>query len=117
MITFQKAQILGLNGLKARINIVKVGGQKETIETELYNVPLYDMNGQPEIFKAYGIEQISSSTESANMGKVRSLLSIDASEIKRPVGEVDMLIRFEYAVFHLEKVNNLPFGKQIWQLH
>ena len=106
MITFQKAQILGLNGLKARINIVKVGGQKETIETELYDVPLYDMNGQPEIFKAYGIEQISSSIESANITEVTRLLSIDTSEIKRPIGEVDMLIGFEYAGFHPEKVNN-----------
>ena len=106
MITFKKARNLGLNGSKARISIVKVGGQKETIETEIYDVPLYDTDGQQELFKAYGIDQISSSIESANMPEVSELLNIDINQIKRPIGEVDMLIGFEYAGFHPQKVNN-----------
>ena len=107
MITFKKARHLGLNGSKARISIVKVGGQKETIETEIYDVPLYDTNGRQELFKAYGIEQISSSIGSADMNEVSELLKIDINQIKRPIGEVEMLIGFEYAGFHPQKLTTM----------
>ena len=63
MITFGKARQLGLSGVNARITIVKVGGARETIESKIYDVPLCDINGNIDIFQAYGITQISSSIQ------------------------------------------------------
>ena len=42
MVTFKKARKLVLNGSKAKNNIVKVGGHKQSINSEIYDVPLYD---------------------------------------------------------------------------
>ena len=106
MITFKKAHELGLSGSRARINIVKVGGKRESIESKIYDVPLYDLNNKLEIFKAYGIEQISSAIRSTNMNEVADLLNTDVEKIGRPTGEIDMLIGFEYAGFHPQKIHS-----------
>ena len=61
LITFKKAKELELKGDRVAIKIVKVGGDKETVESKLYDVPVRDTQGRIEYFKAYGISKISSS--------------------------------------------------------
>ena len=42
LITFTKAKALGLTGEPIRINIIKVGGDRESINSMLYRVPIID---------------------------------------------------------------------------
>ena len=60
LITFKKAKELELKGDRVAIKIVKVGGDKETVESKLYDVPVRDTQGRIEYFKAYDISKISS---------------------------------------------------------
>ena len=103
MITFKKAKELGLTGTKTNLTIVKIGCEREIVKSKAFNVPVYDTHGNVEYFKAYGIEKISTTIDSTDTGCFANLLNIDAAEIKRPTGEIDMLIGFEYAAFHPEK--------------
>ena len=52
------------------------------------------------------------------MNEVSELLKIDINQMKRPIGEVEMLIGFEYAGFHPQKINNNRTSsivkEQIW---
>jgi len=103
MITFSKAKQLGLSGVNAKITIVKVGGSRETLESKIYDVPLCDINGNIDIFQAYGIAQISSSIEAIEITELALEFEVDPEDVTRPVGEIDMLIGFEYAGFHPER--------------
>ena len=104
MITFKKAKQLGISGSPAQISIVKVGGKKETINSKVFQIPLYDSEKNIEIFKAYGIEKISSSIQCTNVNDFSKILKIDNDKIRRPTtGEIDMLIGYEYAGFHPQK--------------
>ena len=110
MITFKKAKQLGLKGERIRINIIKVGADKETIDSKLYTVPMQDNQGNVHHFKAFGISRISTAIESNDISEVSKLFSVTAKDIERPTGEIDMLIGFEYAGFHpvkKEAVNHL----------
>ena len=97
MITFKKANELELTGSRTKISIVKVGGEKEVIESKLYEVPIYDTDGKTEYFEAYGIKQISTSIESAKTCELAKILQVNPEEVTRPTGEIDMLVRFDYA--------------------
>jgi len=103
MITFKKAKELGLRGEKIKINIIKVGADRETIDSKLYEVPIHDRQGNLHYFKAFGISRISTAIESNDISEVSDLFSMNPAEVKRPIGEIDMLIGFEYAGFHPEK--------------
>ena len=103
LITFKKARELELVGQKTWITIVKVGGERERIESRLYDVPVHDTSGMVESFRAYGISKISSPIEAIETDKYAALLDVDPSQIQRPEGEVDMLIGLEYAGFHPDK--------------
>ena len=104
LITFAKAKSLGLKGERIRINIIKVGGEGETIDSRLYKVPIVDKNGNKEYFHAYGMNQISTKIQSTDVSSVAKLLDVDPQRVKRPNGEIEMLLGYEYAGFHPEKV-------------
>ena len=107
LITIKKAKELGLSGPKAKINIVKVGNIKETIDSKVYEVPIFDSNGELETFKAYGIPQISSEIESIETDELARQFNVNPSDFQRPVGEIDMLVGYEYAGFHPERVRSM----------
>jgi hypothetical protein len=92
MITFKKANELELTGSRTKISIVKVGGEKEVIESKLYEVPIYDTDGKTEYFEAYGIKQISTSIESAKTCELAKILQVNPEEVTRPTGEIDMIV-------------------------
>tara|TARA_B110001454_G_scaffold196478_1_gene199376 strand:- start:542 stop:6220 length:5679 start_codon:yes stop_codon:yes gene_type:complete len=104
LITFKKARELGLEGTKIKINIIKVGGTRETIDSQRYKLPLMDSGGNIHYFYAYGITQISAKIEHNEMSKVAEMLEVDEERIRRPVGEIELLVGLEYAAFHPERV-------------
>ena len=94
-----------LKGKKTKLCIVKVGGTSEEINPYPYKVPLVGVSGDVVTFIAYGIQRISTPIEMINMERVVSLFDDNNIRgVERPTGEVDMLIGFEYAGFHPEKV-------------
>ena len=103
MITFTKAKEMGLTGTKTNITIVKIGCERETVQSKAYDVPVHDIQGNIEFFNAYGIDKISTPIESTDTGCFANLFNIKAEDVKRPVGEIEMLIGFDYAGFHPEK--------------
>ena len=103
LVTFKKAKELELTGIKTRLSIIKVGAEKESIDSRLYEIPLHDINGNIEYFKAYGIERISTTIEAYDTSSMAKMFDIDPVEVSRPEGEIDMLIGFEYAGFHPDK--------------
>jgi len=103
LITFKKAKELGLIGRNVTIRIIKVGGVKETIESKVYDVPVHDESGVVEYFKVYGIQKISSSIEAVETSMFAVMFGVDPDTIRRPEGEVDVLIGLEYAGFHPDK--------------
>ena len=114
LITFKKAKELELTGVKTKLSIIKVGAEKEIVDSKLYEIPLHDVNGNIESFQAYGIDKISTSIEAYDTSSIAKLFNIAASEVTRPEGEIDMLIGYEYAGFHPDKeksVNHLVLLK------
>ena len=103
LITFKKANELRLVGRKVSIKIIKVGGVQEVVESKVYDVPVRDKSGLIEYFKVYGIQRISSSIESIETEQFAAKFNVPPETIRRPVGEVDVLIGLEYAGFHPEK--------------
>ena len=99
LITFKKTRELELVGEKTMITIIKVGGEKEVIESNLYTVPIYDMSNRVEYFQAYGIQQISSTIEAIETAKYAKLLD-GHKQVERPSGEVELLIGMEYSGYH-----------------
>ena len=89
MITFKKAKELELTGVKTKITIVKIGGQKETVDSKLYEVPVHDTQGNVEVVKAYGINQISTAIEATETGNMAGMFDIDSDQVQRPQGEID----------------------------
>ena len=86
---------------------MKVVGKRETINSKVFQIPLYDSENNIEIFKAYGIEKISSSIQCTNVNDFSKILKIDNDKIRRPTtGEIDMLIGYEYAGFHPQKIRS-----------
>ena len=103
LITFTKAKALGLTGEPIRINIIKVGGDRESINSRLYRVPIIDNSGEREYFMAYGMNKISTKIEATDVTQVAKLLKVDKEKVKRPNGEIEMLIGYEYAGFHPQR--------------
>ena len=88
LITFKKARELQIKrGSKINLNVVKVGGQAEDVDSFLYLVPLTDENGKVIFIEAYGIERISSEMEYVEVGKVVCLFKgLKHTEVARPRG-------------------------------
>lgn len=101
LITFSKAKELKLVGDPVKLSIVKVGGSKVEIHSSTYTLPLIDKSGNIIEFQVYGIDKISSYMHSINVDGVLHLFhGVKKAEVDRPVGEIDVLIGFEYAGFH-----------------
>ena len=106
LITHKKARELGLSGTSASVTIVKIGNVRETINTRIYEVPIVDSNGEVEMFQAYGIPQISSGIEAIQVDELAKELDVNTDDLARPTGEIEMLIGYEYAGFHPERIKS-----------
>ena len=84
--------------------MVKVGGVNEKLTSQKYKLTLIDKKGQELQIHIYGIDKITSDIQTINLnGVYRLFRNVTKEEITRPTGEVDVLIRFEYAGFHPQK--------------
>ena len=90
-----------------RILIIKIGAEKATIDFEIFNIPIQDNSGDEECFQAYGIDRIPTKIEPKDVKSLAHLFKVDKEEVRRPVGEIDMLIGFEYSAFHPEKIDSI----------
>ena len=64
-------------------------------------MPLVDKNGDVVEIEVYGIDMISTEVKRMDIKGVTHLFGdIKENEIQRPVGDIDVLMGFEYAGFH-----------------
>lgn len=126
-ITFQQAKKLKLLGSRVRLEIVKVGGIVEEIESFRYNLTLVDKAGLTNTVTVLGIERISSDIKAVNVnGVMKMFKNVGIQDIDRPnEGQIDCLMGYEYATFHpvrKQAVGHLlllqnKFGKVIGGTH
>ena len=101
LITFQKAETLGLEGKPLTMTIGKVGGEIQKVKSSAFTVPLLNERNEIVEVKAYGIEAISSELCPINIQPALDLFkNVTRSEVHRPSGKVDLLIGMDYAGFH-----------------
>ena len=101
-ITFQQAKKLKLVGEKVRLEIVKVGGVVEELESLRYSLALVDNAGSTITVSVLGIERISSDIKAVNVnGVIKKFKNTRIQDLDRPnEGQIDCLIGYEYAAFH-----------------
>ncbi|XP_071944795.1 uncharacterized protein [Antedon mediterranea] len=101
LVTNKSARAAKLKGQPVKIAITKIGGLTEEIDSFHYIVPLIDKQGSVINISAYGIDQITSNIECIAVQHVVGLFSkVRFEEIKRPTGQVDLLVGYEYAGYH-----------------
>ena len=103
-ITNKKAKSEKLKGTKTELSVVKVGGMKERLHSHKYKLPLNDKEGHTVHLEVYGIDKITADIPTIDQNAVQQLFKdVPNAGIDRPVGEVDVLIRFNYANFHPQR--------------
>ena len=101
LITFKKANQLNLTVEEISISVIAVGGEKETVPSYTYDLPLSDKSEKVIIFMVYGIDKISADVKFFSIKGVLHLFDdIKEVDIQRPTGEIDVLFGYEYAGFH-----------------
>ena len=126
LITFKKAEELGLEGKPVKLSEVKVGGTVEEIDSYKYDLYLVDNKSVVVPFRVYGMNNISTDVKQIKVENVLKLfVGLTLDEINRPSHSIDVLIGFEYAGCHpmkIESVDNLlllenRFGKCLGGSH
>lgn len=103
-ITNKKAKSEKLKGTKTELSVVKVGGMKERLHSHKYKLPLIDKEGHTVHLEVYGIDKITADIPTIDQNAVQQLFKdVPNAGIDRPVGEVDVLIGFNYANFHPQR--------------
>ena len=99
LITFQKADEMKLKGLPVRLEVGKVGGERELLNSYKYNMTLYDTQGRAIPIEVLGINQISSEIASIDIHSIEKLLPrVPNGGLQRPSsGYIDCLIGYNYA--------------------
>ncbi|XP_033122961.1 uncharacterized protein LOC117121760 [Anneissia japonica] len=104
LITHEAARVMKARGKPVTIKITKVGGESSTIETTRYQVPLIYKNGEEVVIAAYGIEKITAMVKPQESKKLAKILEVDHDKVRRPVGDVNILVGYDYAGFHPREV-------------
>ena len=125
LITFKRAQELKLWGKQTSLSIIKVGDVVR-LSSYIYKLPLVDKHGNIVHITVCGIEKISSDVEGVDVRKVvQRFKGLKDEEVRRPKGEIDVLIGYNYASLHpvkMQSVENLlllgnRFGKCLAGCH
>ena len=90
---------------KVRLQIVKMGGTIEEIDSFNYEIDLVDISGNDIRLSVMGVERISSNIRAINMNEIKDMFrSANLNYLRRPeYGEVELLVGYEYADFHPTK--------------
>ena len=91
------AKRLGLHRRKVTLDITKVGNQKETVNSHMYDVPLVDLDGNTWCISACGIDEVTSPVEEVNYQTlIQHFPRLVDSHFWRPHGTIDLLIGIDH---------------------
>ena len=86
-----------------------VGGKESRYNTKVYQVPIFDMNGNQYIIPCFGLETISSVTHPSEKGSYRDLcdrFGIKSFQVKRPES-IDLLLSMRHNFLHPKPVKSI----------
>ena len=111
-ITFKLAKRLKLSGQKVKLEIVKVGGETNILDSRRYELCLTDKHGDTVTIEVFGINKLSTDIVELKLDSILKLFDgLEATVLNRPRhGRIDCLIGYQYAAFHPTKkceVNHL----------
>ena len=93
--------MLNLHGEEVKITVTKVGGKQEEMISYVYDLPLIDSIGEIVHFRVHGIDRISTEIKAISIKDVLHLFhGITGKSVRRPTGEIDVLVGFEYVGHH-----------------
>ncbi|XP_064623033.1 uncharacterized protein LOC135485150 [Lineus longissimus] len=93
------ARTLGLSGENIVINISKVGGQEELLETQVHKLQVQSLDGKSQyIIRVIAIDKISADIASVDP-KCLNMCENNSALLNRGAGPVDILIGFDHAKF------------------
>jgi hypothetical protein len=83
------------------VNIVKVGGEEESIRTKSYRVPVSGIGDTKKYtVTAIGIPCISEDVKGIHTSKIAEKLGLPKDQVRRGKGQVDLLIGIDHAYMH-----------------
>lgn len=93
---------MNLSGRRVNLQIVKVGGAIEELESCRYDLTLIDKANTAITISVLGIDRISTDITPIEVsGVIKLLEGVSRQDLDRPEeGEIDCLIGYEYAAFH-----------------
>ena len=100
-ITNSKAKQLNLKGKPVTLNFTTAGGQRNVIESMVYNLKLCDKKFKVQQLNVFGIDKKTGPIAEIGLEFIKkSFNDVTVDEIIRPSGEVDVLIGYDYAGWH-----------------
>ena len=104
------AESLGLQGRPVTQTITTAGGERTVCTTKQYWVPLRKRSGEVYRVLCLGMDRITEDVELVDVSKAARLFGVDAADVFRPKGQVDLILGIgEAGVFpvHKRKIGNL----------
>ena len=104
LITNKKAFSMNLKGKPTKLSVVLAGGDKVELDSAKYFVPVVNIWGQVKYVSAYGIDRITSRISPFDRNSIaKSFPDIPIDQISRPVGDVELLVGYDFAAWHPTK--------------
>ena len=95
------ADSLHLSGKDITVNIVKVGGDEEVVQTKMYVVKVAGMDEtKKHTIKAVGIPCISEEVKGVRLNELAQQFDLPREKIRRGRGQVDVLVGIDHAYMH-----------------
>ena len=83
----------------------RIGNVAKSQNTILYEVPIFDINGNRSIIKAYAIDEICQGEENINLSRITKLFTnLKTEDVLRSNKSVELLIGMDYAHLHPQPV-------------
>ena len=102
LIRSETAENLGLKGRDFSVNIVKVGGEEESIRTKSYRVPVSSIGDMKKYsVTAIGIPCISEDVKGIHISSITEKLGLPKDQVRRGKGQIDLLIGIDHAYMHV----------------
>ena len=100
-ITNSRAKQLNLRGKPTTLYVTTAGGQRHVIDSMTYNVEILDTFQNIHQLRVYGIDRITGAIADLDLRPiVNRFNNIKVGDIRRPTGDVDIPIGYDYAGWH-----------------
>lgn len=101
------AKELKLKGKPITLNIIKVGGSEEVLDTYLYNINIKSMiNESVHNLTVVGMPRITETFSNADVNYIASCFKLKPQELLFGHGEIDILVGIDHAYMHSGEVLN-----------